>query len=968
MKTNSAVHRGGAEHAERAPDISWQNDPPRPLRLCGEISEVKARAAILAIALLLLSWCGLAHSAAPGDPPAAPLVVGVDFVSPHRIPEELARLAVGDLAGRPRSRAEVREALARLWILGLFAEVWAEEVPVPGGLRLRIHLLRRPFLRHLAWGGESGLALADLGEAAALALGDDASSSRLDEARQNLLKLYAREGYFAATVAIRSVTDPESNGQDVTVVLQAGRRARIGEVRLEGQFRLPVETLRGLIRLSPGDAYRETAVAERLRASEEALRKDGYFEARLTPGAARWDPASNEVSIEIAVRDGPRYRVQLEGMKAMRESRLRDRLTFSESGIVDDFEVEDNARQLLAAYQEEGYAFAEVHGSVTREEGGGTIRFEIREGPSVTIEAVSFAGNDSVPSEELAQALQTRPPRFPFRSGAFRQEVLDRDLRVIAALYHSRGFPDVRVGPPDLDFSDGRQQVRIAIPIVEGSRLTVGSVAVEGAHAVSPAEIFPVLPLATGNPWTQERETLAERAIRALYARRGYLNPDLTTESVRREGTVHILFRIRESRPTRLGRILVSGLTTTHPEVVERELPLRPGDPLDPEAVTLAERRLVRLGIFDKVEVAPLPASPPAFSDVEFHLKEGRPWRLDFGGGYSTDSLWRGFLELGHDNLFGTGRIAGIRETVRSDGDRTDMTYREPYLFASPWQGDLTLFREHKQELGYKRQENGGAVGAQRLLLEAGYFGAQYAGDRITADRTRGLRGQLSYRINWVRRYQVDPSLASADVVAGSQLVASLTPALTLDLRDSLINPTRGSRHLVSLEFGSPLLGSEVNFLKGQLETTWYGDWLSPTVLVGAARLGLAAPYGGTEALAIEDRFKAGGSTTIRGYSQDKVGPLDAGGNPVGGNARILLNLEWRLPILSWLATAAFVDSGTVAKNVRDLRIQDFNTGVGGGLRINTPVGAFRLDAGYALNHTPGEDRWHLYFDFGHAF
>ena len=927
---------------------------------------MKATAAGLAFALLLI--CGVRPlAAAPDDSAATPLVVGVDFVSPQQIPEELARLAMGDLAGRPRSRAEVREGLARLWILGLFAEVWAEEVPVPGGLRLRIHVLRRPFLGHLAWIGAPGVALADLAEAAALAPGDDASAARLEEARQRLLTLYEREGYFAATVAIRSVAQPDSNGQDVTVELRAGQRARIGEIRLQGESRLPLEALRARIQLFPGEAYQQAVVAERLRAAEERLRKDGYFEARLTPGAPRWDPASNAVSIEIAAHDGPRFRIQLEGRKAMRESRLLDRLTFSENGIVDDFEVEDNARQLQAAYQEEGYAFAEVRGTVLREEGGGTIRFEIREGPSVTIEAVSFAGNDSVLSEDLAQALQTRPPRFPFRSGAFRQDVLDRDLRVIAALYHSRGFPDVQVGPADLSFSDDRQQVRIAIPIVEGPRLTVGPVAVEGAHVFSTAEILAALQLVTGDPWTQERVTLGQRAVRALYARRGYLNPDLTTESVRREGAVHVLFRIRERRRTRLGRILVSGLATTRQDVVERELPLRPGDSLDLEAITLAERRLVRLGIFDKVEAAPLPASPPAFSDVEFRLKEGRPWRLDFGGGYNTDSLWRGFLEVGHDNLFGTGRGASLRETVRSDGDRTDLSFREPYLFATPWQGDLTLFREYKQEDGYKRQEGGTTVGAQRLLLEAEHFGAQYAGDRIASDRTRGLRGQLSYRFNWVRRYDVDPSLA-ADVVAGSQLVASLTPALSLDLRDSLFNPTRGSQHLLSLEVGSWLLGSQINFLKGQLETTWYSDWLSPTVLVGAARIGLATPFGGTDALAIEDRFKAGGSSTIRGYPQDKVGPLDAAGNPVGGNARILLNLEWRLPIWGWLAAATFVDTGTVVPNVRDLRIQDFKTGVGGGLRITTPVGAFRLDVGYALNRIPGEDRWQVYFDFGQAF
>ena len=64
-----------------------------------------------------------------------------------------------------------------------------------------------------------------------------------------------------------------------------------------------------------------------------------------------------------------------------------------------------------------------------------------------------------------------------------------------------------------------------------------------------------------------------------------------------------------------------------------------------------------------------------------------------------------------------------------------------------------------------------------------------------------------------------------------------------------------------------------------------------------AGRLGLAAPYGSTPALVIQDRFYAGGATTVRGYREDRLGPLDAHGNPVGGNAMALLNLEWRFPI-----------------------------------------------------------------------
>jgi outer membrane protein assembly factor BamA len=52
-------------------------------------------------------------------------------------------------------------------------------------------------------------------------------------------------------------------------------------------------------------------------------------------------------------------------------------------------------------------------------------------------------------------------------------------------------------------------------------------------------------------------------------------------------------------------------------------------------------------------------------------------------------------MEIGHDNLFGTAQSASVREKLAEDGDRTDLTYRTPWLFGIPLKGDTTLFREH---------------------------------------------------------------------------------------------------------------------------------------------------------------------------------------------------------------------------------------------------------------------------------
>jgi outer membrane translocation and assembly module TamA len=80
------------------------------------------------------------------------------------------------------------------------------------------------------------------------------------------------------------------------------------------------------------------------------------------------------------------------------------------------------------------------------------------------------------------------------------------------------------------------------------------------------------------------------------------------------------------------------------------------------------------------------------------------------------------------------------------------------------------------------------------------------------------------------------------------------------------------------------------------------------------------------------------------------------------------LNLEWRFPIYRWLGGAAFFDVGAVTPEVKDFSFSDFYPGVGGGLRITTPIGPIRLDVGYGLRPIRNDDRIQVYLTIGHAF
>jgi outer membrane protein insertion porin family len=900
-------------------------------------------------------------SAGPADAAAAPTVTGIEVTSPHRLPPPRPEPFLADLVGQPLDRARIRESLDRIWALGIFESLAVEAVSQPGGVLLRYQVARRPHVERVDWSGDLGLDAADLAGNAALALGGPADPERLERARNEVLGRLKREGYLGAAVGLDVKEDPATNGRAVTFVVHAGEQGRVGRVEIVGFTRADPTQLLKALGLREGDRFRDRAFRDGVRALEENLHEQGFFEARVTARDPVWNQATNQVDLTVQVAEGPLTRVEFAGRQALPEKALRERLTFPDSRIVDDVEVRASVEQIERGYREAGYHFVRASGTLGGDATTREVRFVIEEGPRVIVERITFEGATTLPASRLLEQIQTRPKGLLTR-GLFVEETLTRDMRGLRLYLRSQGFGAAEVGPPRTTFSDDRTRVQIVIPIVEGPRRTVGAVSVTGNQVLPTELIVKAIGLRPGDPWDEARVDDGRRKVEALYQRRAYRGTMVTLTTGETAEGMTATYAVQEGELTRVGQVLISGLTATHPYVIERELQFRPGDPLTAVDLSETRRRLDATRIFDRVDVEPRGPVGAPFQDVEIAVREAKPWRLEFGVGYETVEGFRGFVSLNHDNLFGTGRSAGISERVSQKGERTELSYREPWLLGTVWQGEAVGFYERKEEIGFTTERTGSTFTAQRELF------TQFFRPEEPTDHPRYLKGGLRYRLEEFRRHDIDPELLATGTTTRDDLVGSLMPFLTLEQRDQPADPRSGSFHYASFEVGSDALGGEVNFVKFRLEDSWYLPWPPPTVLAISHRLGLAAPYGGTDDLVIEDRFKAGGSTTIRGYREERVGPVDATGNPLGGDLLLILNLEWRFPIWSWLGGVAFFDVGGVSPRVNDFALDDLFPGVGAGLRITTPIGPIRLDVGYGLRPLRDEDRIQVYITVGHAF
>jgi outer membrane protein assembly factor BamA len=204
--------------------------------------------------------------------------------------------------------------------------------------------------------------------------------------------------------------------------------------------------------------------------------------------------------------------------------------------------------------------------------------------------------------------------------------------------------------------------------------------------------------------------------------------------------------------------------------------------------------------------------------------------------------------------------------------------------------------------------------------------------------------------------------------------------------------------------------GSSASFLRFFLQNSTYHPIKRRFSFARSIRFGILAPYRDTVSLTfpaptcpagsttctlptvipLPERFFAGGGTSLRGFALNQAGPRDSvTGFPVGGQAMLVLNQEFRFPMrLPFIGTslggAFFYDGGNVYSRLTrisfrtnlpgpTLALQNpslppsptnvpmcvtncsnelnyFSHTAGLGFRYKTPVGPIRIDLGYQLN------------------
>ena len=914
--------------------------------------------------------------------------------------------------GEPLSIAEVRETIAHLFSLARFQNIEVEATDgANGSVELRYTLTPIHAVERVEFDGSLGLSEGLVRETVEDRFGRTPQLGRTGEVTRLLERLYEDRGYFKASIRVesRELTDPART--IITFRIDAGPRALVRSIDIVGDVGGSRENLLDRLDLASGRPYQRAQLNDRLTDYVERLKKRGHFQAAASQ-TPRVSSDAAAVDLTLDVRAGPLVNVVFEGdpLPAARRDEL---VPIEREGSVDEDLLEDSVQRIREYLRQQGHWRGDV--SVDRLEAAGrlTIRFSVKKGPvyRVALEGVEVSGNQTISAPEI-RALIPLAPGDPYVASH-----LDAASSAIGRLYRTRGFAwvDIKTGEGAAGGTENEPAlVRPRIAIVEGPRAVLRTLSIAGVQAMSERELRGLLQLSPGAPYYEPRLRAARDAVELEYLNLGYASAQVAiTPSVSEDRTaVDVTLTVVEGPQTIVDHVMIVGNRRTDESVIRRELVLRQGQPLGLRDLLESRRRLSALGLFRRIDIRELEHGAPSSRDILVTVEEAPATTIGYGGGLEftrlralsptgdaeerTDVAPRGFFDIGRRNLWGSNRSVSLftRVSLRpsSSSDPAEdgrgfgfSEYRIVGTFNEPralgWNADFTTTGAVEQGIRSSFNFSRKGVTAELLRRLTPLIGTSV---RYTFATTRTFDVRLT-----------DEEQSLIDRVFPQVRLSVVSGAITLDRRDDLVDPTRGTFLSAETSMASRATGGQVGFIKTYLQGYWFKQIPGAPRVIFATRasIGLADGYARAvpatdeqgrpidgppeviEDLPASERFFAGGDTSIRGYALDTVGApetISPSGFPRGGNGVLILNGELRLPVWGDFGAAVFIDGGNVFERVTHFDVGELRGSLGFGLRYRSRIGPVRLDLGFKMDRREFGGRFEsrnvLHFSIGQAF
>lgn len=733
----------------------------------------------------------------------------------------------------------------------------------------------------------------------------------------------------------------------------------VKDIQVEGLQRLSAGTVFNYLPVKVGNEFSESQYAEAVR----ALFKSGFFkDIRLE--------RQGDVLIVTVVERPAIATIEFHGNKEFDEEELTEALKgigLAEGQVYNKSLLDKVEQEMRGQYYSQGKYSVNIDTTVTPLERNRVgISFDISEGTVAKIKEINIVGNEAYDEEDLLDLFElTVPTWYSFfsRDDQYSKQKLASDMEKLSTHYLNNGYLKFNIDSTQVSITPDKKDIYITINISEGEQYSVSDVKITGKLFYDNDKLFKAVLVRAGDIFSRRDVVSSTNRLTDMMGNDGYAfaNVNAIPDIDEEKKTVSMTFFVDPGRRIYVHSVNFAGNSRTRDEVLRREMRQLENAWLSTKNVERSRTRLRKLGYFTEVnvETPAVPGSPDQV-DVNYTVVEQPSGQLLAGAGFSQSQGIIFSTSVTQDNFLGSGVRFGINLNTSDVDTALGFSFTNPYYtedgvsrgFSILWRDRdakelnvseyTTDLFEAKLNYGVPISETNTiffGIGFENLQLELGSLPSRELVQFIVneGDEFDNFTGTFSY---------VDDKRNNSSLFA-----------------------TRGTYNSISAEFTFP--SSDLEYYKVSLRHQRFLPISRNLTLILNGELGIGDGYGDTDDLPFFEHFFAGGPSSVRGFEDNTLGPLDSQGDPFGGDFRVVGNAEvlFPMPFVSkdsqaWRMTA-FLDAGNVFDEAGNFDFGDLRYSTGLSVRWLSPFGPLKASVAQPLNDEDEDEVQNFQFSFG---
>ena len=374
------------------------------------------RGLVLLTVLLVVLWAAPAARAQEG----LPVVAGIRVEGLVHLEAGFILSKVESKEGDPLGSELVREDLRRIGETEGVHSVEVLKEDIEGGVGLIFRIEEWPVLKGVTVSGTDVLGSSRVEEVLVLPEMRFFEEHVLEDDLRRVRALYRERGFGSVKVGRELETDEDGTAVSVTIRVQEGVKAVIGDIRIEGLEPGDEKALLKIMKTRKSGLFKKHVLdpdvfEEDLERVVAFCMDRGYLDARVVDHEFDIDEKARRMAVRMKVDRGERYLtgdVRFEGpFRVVSKKKLEGLIQLKEGVPYGPGQLAFDRKAITDAYYKRGYIFVAVDSvpSIDRDARKVAIKHEVREGVIARVERVDIIGNTKTRDKVIRRELKLRP-------------------------------------------------------------------------------------------------------------------------------------------------------------------------------------------------------------------------------------------------------------------------------------------------------------------------------------------------------------------------------------------------------------------------------------------------------------------------------------------------------------------------------------------------------------------------------